>query len=71
MSDRKHRFKVGQIVEILPSTLRSAAPGNYEIVHLIPCDANDPQYRIKSLKEKHERVLPERDLVDTADILHS
>jgi hypothetical protein len=63
-----HRFKVGQIVEILPSTLRSAATGDYEIVRLVPCDSNDPQYRIKSRNEKHERVVAERDLVGVLDI---
>lgn len=68
MSDRVHRFKVGQIVEILPSTLRSAATGDYEIVRLVPCDSNDPQYRIKSRNEKHERVVAERDLVGVLDI---
>jgi hypothetical protein len=68
LSDRVHRFKVGQIVEILPSTLRSAATGDYEIVRLVPCDSNDPQYRIKSRNEKHERVVAERDLVGVLDI---
>jgi hypothetical protein len=69
MSDKEHRYKVGQIVEILPSTMRSAALGHYEIVQLVPCDANDPQYRVKSRDEKHVRVVPERDLVAMATVL--
>jgi hypothetical protein len=62
MSDRLHQFKVGDWVDILPSTLRSAAPGRYRIVRLVPCDANDPRYCIRSDNEKHDRVLPEHDL---------
>ncbi|MES1155790.1 MAG: hypothetical protein ABUL48_05105 [Pseudorhodoplanes sp.] len=69
MSDRIHRFKVDEIVEILPSTLRSAAIGNYAITRLLPCDANDPQYCIKSQDEKHERILPERDLLGIVSVL--
>ena len=63
MTDKTHRFKLGQMVEIMPTTLRAAVTGQYEIIKLVPCDSNDPQYRLKSLNEKHERVLPERDLI--------
>lgn len=63
MTDKQHRFKVGQMVEILPTTLRATVAGQYEIIRLVPCDSNDPQYRLKSLNEKHERVLPERELI--------
>ncbi len=62
MTDRVHQFKVGDWVDIVPSTLRSAAPGRYKIVRLIPCDFNDPRYCIRSADEKHDRVLPEHDL---------
>lgn len=69
MSERIHRFKIGQIVEILPTTLRSSAPGQYEIVRLVPCDSNDPQYCIKSRIEKHERIVSERDLLQPDPVL--
>jgi hypothetical protein len=62
MSDRLHQFKVGEWVDIVPSTLRSAAPGRYRVVRLIPCDAEDPRYCIRSDQEKYDRVLPEHDL---------
>ncbi len=29
MIERVHRFKVGQTVDLVPSTFRSAAKGNY------------------------------------------
>lgn len=66
MSDIIHRFKVGQTVEIQPSKLRRAVAGRYAITQLLPCDSNDPQYRLKSEDEKHERIVPERDLSSVA-----
>jgi hypothetical protein len=66
MSDIIHRFKVGQTVEIQPSKLRRAVAGRYAITQLLPCDWNDPQYRLKSEDEKHERIVPERDLSSVA-----
>jgi hypothetical protein len=63
MTDRTHKFKVGQSVDLIPSTFRSAARGNYEIVSLRPADSGSPQYRIKSKSESHERVVAETDLI--------
>ena len=60
-----HKFNVGQMVELTPSSLRSAVLGPYEVRHLIPAsdrDPGDPCYRIKSTAEKHERVAPESEL---------
>ncbi len=61
-----HKFKVGQTVDLIPSTFRSAARGHYEIVSLRPSDGDTPQYRIKSKSESHERVVAESDLILTA-----
>ncbi len=57
-----HKFRVGQRVDLIPSTFRSAATGHYEIVSLRPSDGETPQYRIKSKIELHERVAAEGDL---------
>jgi hypothetical protein len=60
-----HKFKIGQLVELEPSILRSLATGPYEIRHLIPSsdrDPGDPCYRMKSISEKHERVASESEL---------
>ncbi len=62
MVERVHRFKVGQIVDLIPSTLRSAAEGTYQIVSLRPIEGDNTQYRIKSESEAHERVVSECDL---------
>jgi hypothetical protein len=62
-----HRFKIGQIVEIMPTTLRSAAPGPYEIIRLLPWESGAPQYCLRSSNERHERVIPEHDLLPVTD----
>ena len=60
-----HKFSVGQVVDLVPRVLRAAAPGQYEVRRLMPAsdrDAGDPSYQIKSIDEKHERVVFESDL---------
>ena len=63
MTDQAHRFRVGQIVDLVPATFRPAASGHYEIVALRPTDGENPQYRVKSKDEAHERVVSESELV--------
>lgn len=60
-----HRFRLGQHVELLHSTQRSAAAGRYQIMALLPLESDGPKYRLKGLKETHERVVSERDLLET------
>lgn len=60
-----HKFSVGQAVDLVPRILRAAAPGQYEVRRLMPesdRDTGDPSYQIKSVHEKHERVVFESDL---------
>jgi hypothetical protein len=60
-----HKFRIGQSVELVPNRLRMASAGSYEIRHLMPAsDANpgNPTYRVKSMTEKHDRVVAESDL---------
>ncbi len=66
MTDLIHKYRVGQSVDLLPSTFRSAARGNYEIVSLRPAEGGSPQYRIKSKSESHERIVGVSDLVLSA-----
>jgi len=64
-----HKFSVGQVVDLVPRVLRAAAPGQYEVRRLMPApdrDAEDPSYQIKSVHEKHERVVFESDLTLSA-----
>ncbi len=68
MSDAIHKFKVGQTVDLIHSTFRSAARGSYQIVGLRPAEDGNTQYRIKSRSEAHERVVSENDLILTANV---
>ena len=65
-----HKFKIGQIVDLVPMRLQAAAVGKYEIRQLMPAsdiDSESPRYRVKSVAEKHERVVPESEtLADNA-----
>lgn len=63
MTDQLHKFKIGQTVNLVPSMLRLAARGHYQIVSLRPANGENPQYRIRSKSEAHERVVAESDLV--------
>jgi hypothetical protein len=61
-----HKFRIGQNVDLIPRVLRAAAAGKYEIIALMPgsdTEVRDPCYRVKSLAEKHERVVPESELL--------
>ena len=53
-----HAFAVGHRAVVEPTLLRRVPSGDYQIQRLLP----DQQYRIKSLKDNHERVAHESDL---------
>jgi hypothetical protein len=58
-----HKFKVGQLVDFAPARLGMATSGQpYEIVRLLPAEAVELQYRIKSKSESFERVAKESEL---------
>jgi hypothetical protein len=63
MTDQGHKFRIGQIVDLIPSTLRSPPAGHFEIVSLRPIDGDDPKYCVKSLGEAYARVVSESDLI--------
>ena len=68
MTDHTHKFQVGQTVDLISSISRFAANGHYEIVSLRPSDGDVPQYRIRSSREPHERVVSENDLILAAEL---
>ncbi len=71
MTDRAHKFKVGQTVDLIRSVSRSAASGHYEILSLRPPEAGNPQYRIENRSESYERVVAESDLILSAHRIFS
>jgi hypothetical protein len=57
------RFRSGQTVRLSRGLLhRSAADGEYKIIQELPESSGEQQYRIKSGREPHERVVKESDL---------
>jgi hypothetical protein len=58
-----NHFETGQSVRIARNlAYRASAPGVYKIVRALPGDGSEPQYRIKSVNEPHDRVVKESDL---------
>jgi hypothetical protein len=58
-----HKFKVGQLVDFTPARLGMATSGRpYEVVRLLPAEAGELQYRVKSKSESFERVVKESEL---------
>jgi len=60
-----HKFTIGQAVDLTRTILRPAASGEYEICRLMPAPDGDPKnpcYRVKSIGEKHERVVRESEM---------
>ena len=61
----EHKYAVGQIVELTPSSLRTAALGEYEIRQTMPTpdiSSASPRYRIKSAAEIYERIVAESEI---------
>jgi hypothetical protein len=56
-----HKFHIGEIVE-LSSSVRWASGGVYEVTKRLPENAGEYEYRVKSIKEPHERVVRESEL---------
>jgi hypothetical protein len=59
-----HKYRPGQRVTFVgPAHMRGAA-NEYEIVALLPVEAGQLLYRVKSRTEPHERVLGEDHMAD-------
>ena len=59
----KHKFKIGQMVELSPAIGRNMPGGVYEIIKELPERRGEYEYRIKSINEPHERVVREIELL--------
>lgn len=63
----QHKFEIGQNVYFRPAGRGlQAAAGAYRIVQRVPETGSDPQYRIKSVRETHERMAMESQLTRAA-----
>ena len=57
-----HKFRIGQLVQLLPPISRNASGGVYVVTKPLPKRAGEYEYRIKSINEPHERVVRESEL---------
>jgi hypothetical protein len=57
-----HKYAVGRKVQFAPSDIRLSPLGQFEIIRTLPIEHGIAQYRIKSLKDGHQRVVTESDL---------
>jgi hypothetical protein len=59
----QHSFSIGQNVELVPGRLDGNMPrGTYTVQRLLPNDGVDREYRIRNVRDGHERVVRESQL---------
>jgi hypothetical protein len=58
----KHKYAVGQVVQLQARPYEPAARGAYTIVRQLPADNGEFGYRVKSSVEPHERMVRESQL---------
>ena len=58
-----HSFAVGQMLEFDPGKFDgTGGRGTYTVVRLLPNDGSDREYRVRSARDGHERVVRESQL---------
>jgi hypothetical protein len=58
-----HKFKLGQHVNLLRFVTSLRPPlGKFEIIRLMPAEHGVCQYRIRSLLDRHERMVTEMEI---------
>jgi hypothetical protein len=59
----QHSFSVGQSVQLVPGRLDGNVPrGAYTVRRLLPNDGADREYRVRNVRDGHERVVRESQL---------
>jgi hypothetical protein len=60
-----YKFHLGEAVYVKPVFNRNFPGGTYEVTKKLPENQGEPEYRIKSMSEPHERVARESELTKT------
>jgi len=61
----QHKYKIGEVVGLMPNRLDANIPGgSYTVQRLLPKEGRDCQYRVKNTRDSHERVVRESQLID-------
>jgi hypothetical protein len=56
-----HKFNIGDTVAFRPELGRNAPWGVFEVIKVLP-GSGEPEYRVKSAQEEHQRVARESEL---------
>jgi len=57
-----HKYRIGQVVQLIPSISRKVPGSSFEITKQLPESSGEFEYLIKSMNERHERVMRESEL---------
>jgi hypothetical protein len=58
-----HKYAIGERVEFSPGRFDgNVPPGAYTVARLLPSETLDMQYRVKNIRDNHERVVRESQL---------
>jgi deferrochelatase/peroxidase EfeB len=57
-----HKFQIGQTVFLIPFPIQKIQGGAYIVTRKLPEHNGEFEYRVKSAKEPHERVVGESEL---------
>ena len=56
----RHSYEIGQSIELVAGILTPpGVTGHYTVVRQLPNDSSDREYRVKSERDGHERVVRE------------
>ncbi len=70
LSTPRHKYKVGQAVDLRPGRWGlPASSREYKIVRLLPIEGGERMYRVKSEAETFERIAKESELTARAKLL--
>ena len=58
----KHKFKAGDAVAVAPRRYNPRFRGSFTVVQVLPEERGSNQYRIRSVKDGHERVVMEGEI---------
>jgi hypothetical protein len=62
-----HKFKVGQMVDFVPSNrAMPASARSYKVLRVLPTEGGEQLYRIKTIAEAFERIARESELLRTS-----
>lgn len=63
----EHKFKIGQLLTLVPNRYGSNRLGRFKVVALLPQEHGVNYYRLKSTLDGHVRIATENELMSDSD----